>query len=474
MKKSLFLILGVLCMASCSTNNNPQPDSQQIDLSPSGSISGNDYVDLGLSVKWATYNIGAKSINEVGNYYAWGESKPYDRDLTFLNYNWGNGDFIPCSPNWNIASIYDTATVNWGESWRMPTADEQKELINGCSWKWVNNINGKPIYGYIGTSKKNGKSIFLPASQFISHSSHLQPTETDGVYWSSTALPTGKFGLQAGSSAECLAFTPVGMTNPLEVSIWALGNGATVRAVVGSPNYYFPDPSSTLLLDDAETQRQGITVSGTKGNHTYVDLGLPSRTLWATYNVGANHPTEYGDFFAWGETSPKELYTEDTYAFFTGWSDASESLSQYSKYVWHSDHGKVDGKRYLDEIDDAAYVNWGEEWRIPTVEQIEELEQCCSFWRKDITINGKKVIGCIGESHINGNRIYIPAAGWEYSNQPNSHFWVWYWTNEVSRRSPASGIFWLFDEEEKIITPEDGTRRCHGLPVRAVVKNNLN
>ena len=104
--------------------------------------------------------------------------------------------------------------------------------------------------------------------------------------------------------------------------------------------------------------------------HEFVDLGLSSGTLWATCNVGATNPEEYGDYFAWGEVVPnKETYTWST----TAWVYYEGSSLRFSKYNTSEQYGAIDNKTELDPEDDAAYVNWGPEWRIPTEEQIKEL-----------------------------------------------------------------------------------------------------
>ena len=439
----------------------------EIDLNPSGSIGGYDYVDLGLSVMWATYNVGASSLEEFGEYYAWGETTPYN-NFTNINYFWSH---YPCSPDRVIASIYDAATVNWGDQWRMPTYEEQQELSNGCKWIWVENLNNSNVSGYVGVSLKNNKCIFLPASGYKSHHDYERPTETDAIYWSSTAVAEwGMLGFQAGTAANCIEFMPK-RDNPVTWSIWAMGKGATVRAVVGAPNDYFPDPSDNVI-DEAETSRQGFTVNGKIGGYTYVDMGLPSGTLWATYNVGAEMPSEYGDHFAWGETAPKSLYDIDTYAFFTGFSDAVMSMPQYSKYVWDKRCGKQDYKLILEDIDDAATVNWGSEWCMPTIEQYAELDKYCKVWRKDIVVNGKTIIGAIVESCINGNRMYIPSAGWEAGSMPNSYMSAWYWTSEVSEDANYRAKQMIVKFDDYILDTSQDSNREYGLSVRAVVKKN--
>ena len=459
---------GKMDVCTVTVTNIKEEESEAIfDLTPTGSEDGYEYVDLGLSVKWATHNIGTRDMEGYGEYYAWGETVPYNAQLTYINYGWS---YPPCSPDAVLSSIYDAATELWGNSWRMPTSVEMKELINECTWTWTENINNTNTSGYIATSKRNGKSIFLPASKFMSSTSQ-DPKENDAIYWtSSTHSVGGKLNFQAGSTAECLKFVNnPGFVAPVEMNIYQMGNGATIRPVVGTPNEYYPDPDE-VYVDEYESQKQGFTVCGEVGGYTYVDLGFPSRTLWATYNVGAELPNEYGDYFAWGETSPKALYEVETYKYYAGYSDSKDSRVQLTKYVWNKDYGKPDGIFKLVGEDDAASVNWGSEWCMPSIEQVQELAQLCDFWRKDIIVNGKKVIGYVGESKLNGNRIYIPAAGFEYSSVPNSRLSMWYWTSEISRTTTTGACFFLYRDETGLIECVDGTSRWEGLPVRPVVK----
>ena len=102
-------------------------------------------------------------------------------------------------------------------------------------------------------------------------------------------------------------------------------------------------------------------------SHEWVDLGLPSGTLWATCNVGASKPEEYGVYFAWGETEPKSNYDWSTYKYYNG------SPETMTKYCTNNDMGRVDNKTELEAMDDAATVNWGSNWQTPSKEQFEEL-----------------------------------------------------------------------------------------------------
>ena len=143
-----------------------------------GTINGNTYVDLGLSVKWATCNVGANSPEDYGDYYAWGETSTKSRydEYNCETYGKSIGDIGGTSR--------DVAHVKWGGSWRMPTWTEFEELLNkgNCTWGWTT-LNGKK--GYKVTSRKNGNSIFLPAAGHSCGSSSYSEGLI-GDYWSST------------------------------------------------------------------------------------------------------------------------------------------------------------------------------------------------------------------------------------------------------------------------------------------------
>ena len=142
--------------------------------------------------------------------------------------------------------------------------------------------------------------------------------------------------------------------------------------------------------------------------HEYVDLGLPSGVLWATCNVGADSPEDYGDYFAWGETEPKDYYYLDSYKWY--------SNNEFTKYCTDSDYGTVDNKTILELSDDAANANWGGDWRMPTKEDQDELRAECTWtWTTQNGVNGYKVT-----SKTNGNSIFLPAAGYRGDSDLNS------------------------------------------------------
>ena len=151
-----------------------------------GKHEGHGYVDLGLSVKWATCNVGAASPEDYGHYFAWGETSTKS-DYLILNCSTYGLSYTELQSHGYIDSEgrltpqYDAATANWGGDWRMPTKEEMRELLNNCTWIWTtqNGVNGYNVKG------PNGNSIFLPAAGDRDGS----PFDDSGNYgscWSST------------------------------------------------------------------------------------------------------------------------------------------------------------------------------------------------------------------------------------------------------------------------------------------------
>jgi hypothetical protein len=164
----------------------------------SGQLNGRDYVDLGLSVKWATCNIGSDTPEGFGDYFAWGETKPkrvYDSDSYIFNFQ-DYPDMIVLPANADVAASF----WKWGNGWRMPTKEEFEELINKCTWVWMS--NGYKVVG------PNGNSIFLPAAGWkgisLDGEAHFY-NEGFGSYWSSTRERVSDDG--RGGNANYLNFS---------------------------------------------------------------------------------------------------------------------------------------------------------------------------------------------------------------------------------------------------------------------------
>ena len=159
-------------------NPKPEPKPEPKPAKPTkGRANGHEYVDLGLSVRWATCNVGASAPEHSGYYYAWGET------TTKMDYSDANS----VTNNEQMGSIagdyaYDVASYSWGGGWRMPTRKEFEELRYNCRWEWTSQGG---VSGYRVTSKKNGESIFLPATGWR-HGAALSHAGEQGYYWTST------------------------------------------------------------------------------------------------------------------------------------------------------------------------------------------------------------------------------------------------------------------------------------------------
>lgn len=200
--------------------------------------------------------------------------------------------------------------------------------------------------------------------------------------------------------------------------------------------------------------------NGIINGHEYVDLGLPSGLLWATCNVGANNPYEYGNYYAWGETSPKATYDSNYYFGNT-----------VSKDV------KSDRYSVLKASDDAASVNWGSIWRIPTKAEFEELKYRCKWEKSEIELIpdkkwgwGYKVIG------PNGNSIFLPKAGLINGSVNGGGYDCHYWSSSLhtafssSTKPMRRRIAWrlIIDSRGEYPVVINGCFAHYGIPVRPV------
>lgn len=196
-------------------------------------------------------------------------------------------------------------------------------------------------------------------------------------------------------------------------------------------------------------------------DHEWVDLGLPSGTLWATRNVGASTPEDYGDYFAWGETEPKDYYHSDNYKWFVEGSGIDYWITKYCNDSIEGYNGVVDNKMELDPEDDAAYVNWGPSWRMPTKEQQDELRESCTWtWTTLNGVNGYQVAG------PNGNTIFLPAAGYRHVHLLSSDGTNGYYWSRTLYPYTSFGAYYLRCFSTNV--GWDYTRRSNGFSVRAV------
>ena len=403
--KHLKFLAAVCCMLAVFTaceKNEPNDNGNGINSSgsvsaPTGTENGHGYVDLGLpsGTKWATCNLGATNPEEYGNYYAWGETEPktiYSYSTyygTNNSYNWDDSYIV-------LDCVDDAANVNWGGTWHMPTDEECRELIDNCTYTWTDDYNGTGVAGGILKSKINGNSIFLPAAGYRSDAD-LSLAGYIGYYWSS-------YGYSRYSRRY--SYVPLSSNGVCTTYKDSEYYGQSVRPVLYDSDY---------------------NATGTENGYGYVDLGLPSGLKWATCNVGASAPEEYGDYYAWGETEPKTTYDWNTYKWCNGTEDT------LTKYNISSRYGTVDNKTVLELADDAARANWGGAWRMPTDEECTELCENCEWtWT---FLNGHVGYQVKG---TNGKSIFLPAAGYRSDDELNCAGYCnyYYWSSSLNMDHP--------------------------------------
>lgn len=363
-----------------------------------------DFVDLGLpsGTLWATCNIGANSPDEPGFYFAWGETvtkssytwlAPGDYahgTLTTTDANFGMTKYNAIDTLTTLEFADDAARTIWQSTWRIPTADELNELLNSCTWTFTTQGGHE---GYLVTSNTNANSIFLPCAGYFDGTTYKGASW--GHYWSSSLskknmrnamafiFPSTSSYLNSVSRCQGLSIRPVSSTTP---------------ATPSNPTGEDDSPS-----DEDNTGEEDTPHTPNFNGYDYVDLGLPSGLLWATCNVGAATPDANGYYFAWGETAPKAEYNKSTYQF----GDLDIAITKYNT---DSTWGMPDYNTVLDLVDDAAHVNWGGDWRMPTKAEMDELIRYCTHVWTELD-EGKCGYLLTGP---NGNSIYLPCAGYRY------------------------------------------------------------
>lgn len=480
---------------------------------------GYEYVDLGLpsGLLWATKNVGASCEICYGDYFAWGETEDKWMSYEWSNYKYGTYSNLTKYCNKESEGIVDNKTTldleddaahtNWGGEWRMPTKAEWEELINHSTstWETANDPN------YLGTAsgrkltsnqEGNENSIFLPSTGVFSGSVQLG-LGVGAEYWSSTLWDGGPnsafyydFQKEGGTNHVFAENRRVGMNvravlgrRPIVSTLEATNitpNSAVLNGQINSEdattiaekgfvyattenpevdgegvikivvddedfsvaltnlayNTYYVRAYAINVLGVGYGEQKTFSINQFNG-HEYVDLGLPSGLLWATMNVGATSPEGYGHYFAWGETARKSNYS-------------------YSNYTYRDETPDT-----LSLANDAAAVNWGGYWRMPTkAEQNELITECVWEWQNDY--NGTGIAGYKVKSKKEGNEnyIFLPAAG-HLEGSANSDIGVkgWYWSSMHSSQENRHCLYFY----KGWYTNFSGLGR-YGFTVRAVIE----
>lgn len=430
-------------------------------------------VDLGLSVQWASFNVGADGATDPGAYFAWGETQPKS-DYSMATYKWAQGGGMTKYRTHggygkvdNLTVLEpqdDAATKNWGAEWRTPTISEWEELSSKCRWEWTaeKTPSGETVWGYWVISPMTGNRIFLPAGQTISGAGEkILPGH--GLYWSSSLSESddsahswgfdGKKGSRwlsvrtGGNCVRAVTGGPVLPSGSLVVPVESLKLDRTAVSIkaweavtlvvtitpetpTDSQVFWSSSDVSVATVDQtgrvigSQEGKTTVTVEcgGRKAScivtvtdrHESVDMGVSVR--WSACNLGAWSRSASGYFIAWGELGEKQTYTEANYKF--------RENRKYNKpgYIMT-----------LERADDAASNEWGGKWRIPTRTEWDELiENCNMSWTME-----DGVPGMLLTSKINGNTLFFPASGYKSgSSKVKVGEWGCYWMSNTKGWQP--------------------------------------
>lgn len=475
----------------------------EVAIEQEGQLPIPEAVDMGLSVKWASFNLGASAPEEYGLYYAWGETSAKEQfgwngykwchgtenSLTKYNHDKAYGDI----DNKNILDLEDdAASVLLKGGWHIPSVEDWAELMNEDLCEWTKTSQGNNN-GYEVRSKITGNSIFLPFGGVISTKHYSLGSM--GYYWLANLMSSGSQASYQTPSSAAIGYCQ----NFIDCYYTSRSSGANIRPVLKQERPIKLNKSQIQLLDCgganlsasfiegfdnipivwtskddviATVSSTGEVVAHTAGSTIIsasspdgeysaycsvtvfpspdiVDMGLSVK--WASFNIGAYSISDYGAYFAWGEIEPKDSFSWENYKWCNG---SKTSLTKYNKTA---NCGIVDNKIVLDPEDDAAQVLSNGRWRMPTMAEFKELKENC-------TITVDTYVEFV--SNINGNRIVFPKSGWIRNTSLNMYGpggLNYSWTINLLDDSSYSWAAW-YNSGSDLYTGE----RCSGDTIRAV------
>ncbi|MCQ2203344.1 MAG: hypothetical protein MJZ15_02765 [Bacteroidales bacterium] len=439
-----------------------------------------DWIDLGLSVKWASFNLGATAPELSGSFYAWGETE------TKSNYSESTSLYYGVEGMEDIAGIdgLDVARTLLGEGYRMPTQSEFSELYNNCDWYW---LKYKGVNGYFVQSRSNSNGIFLPAAG-CRLGEDLYNEGSFGYYWSSTPYTddavsaynlyfySGYVDPYSGSDNRHLGF-PIRPVKDLTINDIADAfktKHATVLALdvkdvtvddrkpvsKALSEYSKLSSEAQALLADEKAKLDALKEaipSGAPSRVTFVQL-YKNGPKWASMNIGANSVTDAGLYYWWGDIEGHAIDENPAYNFY---SDNAE-ITSYG----NNDGYVADGKLMAEK--DAATQQWGAAYRMPTSTDFEDLASNCDWsWQENYNgVEGANGYLVTGRGDYADKSIFLPAAGCRNEDYLHYEGEGFYWSS-----NPFSGdnsYTYRLGFSRYGNNPYDFGNRYDGFPIRAV------
>ena len=350
-------------------------------------------------------------------------------------------------------NIYNSMTVGFGGSFNHGTTSGSISLTGSHRERYVmlvpTGATEAQSLTFTGSSESGtGDVPGLQANKFYGKTDAIAVTLTaTTIPVTSVSLDKTKLSLEVGAN-ETLTAT-VNPTNATNKSVTWSSSAESVATVADGTVTAVAAGTATITVTTVDGNYTATCTVNVNSTHEYVDLGLPSGLLWATCNIGADSPEKPGDFFAWGETEPKSMTSSwSTYK----WCDGSSTT--LTKYNTDPNCGIVDNKTILDLDDDAAHVNWGGKWRMPTRDEMQELYAN--------TTNSKEYVG--------GNTC------WKFMNKTDESKYILIpsygqygriWSSELAT-TPKSACIGIFDISWGIMLWVSSSERATTIPVRPV------
>ena len=436
-----------------------------------------ELIDLGLSVSWASCNVGASLPQEAGDFFAWGEvetKSTYD----WSDYKHSNGtakSLTKYCTDPSYGTVDNKTTLEFADDaayltsqgkMRIPTTKECQELIENCKWT---RTTYKEQIGYLIASPKTGKAIFLPCNGLKYND--LWVNHDSAYYWTSDLSSEAniyadhfggrsvlKWNRQEGLSIRAVSDTKqepaievdpavlqfgqvaIGFSATKTVTVTNTGNGVLTFHLSDADDSFIYTPDEEVSLEAGQSCEISISFrpktvsqvgsvfrvfSNASNGTKYIECngeGIESAmqivdmglsVKWASCNLGASSPEGYGDYYAWGEVEKKEVFSWATYKWCNG---SSRTLTKYNT---DSSYGAVDNRLILEPEDDVAHVTLGGKWRMPTKAEQDELIRNCDI--VSTQVNG--VQGRLFTSRITGNSIFLPTNGYYHSPGSTGEYW---------------------------------------------------
>jgi len=454
-----YILVKGLCWA---THENPTTNEDSFVEEGSG-VGSFSATMTGLN--WSTtYYVRAYAVTPSGTVY--GEQQSFttrDGIPTLTTDSITSITTISATSGGNITDDGGLSVTARGVCWSTspnPTVSDSHTTNGSGIGNFTSNITGLNIsttyyvraYATTSAGTGYGEQVSFTTWNGIPTVTTDEITNIEGTYANGGGNITDDGGLAVMARGVCWSTSP---SPTLADAHTTDGNGA------GSFSSYITGLSlSTTYYVRAYATNSFVTVYGnqlcftTADDYVYVDLGLPSGLLWATCNVGADSPEDYGDYFAWGETQPKDTYNWSTYQYCNG---TSNTLTKYCNNSNYGYNGFTDNLTTLLPEDDAATANWGSDWRMPTKEEWQELlGNTTNTWTTQNGVNGWL---CTAS---NGNTLFLPAGGFRLRSDDFGA----YWSSSLDVGAPVYPCHLYFNSYEYYMT--DYYFRASGQSVRAV------